>query len=87
MWWLVMREYKSQKELYEGLKPAMNVKLANLKRSSDIDILYEDIWKYLSINKWKNSVDLTLGEMVNDIIHTDNMDYVKNNKGNNEGDR
>ena len=83
-----MREYKSQKELYEGLKPAMNVKLANLKRSSDIDILYEDIWKYLSINKWKNSVDLTLGEMVNDIIHVNNIDiinYVKN-KGDNMGE-
>ena len=83
----MMQEYKSQKELFQGLIPAMNVKLTMLKKCGYSDISYEDIWNYLRDNKWKNSVDLTLGEMVNDIIHTDNMDYVKNNKGNNEGDR
>ena len=76
-----MQEYKSQKELFQGLIPAMNVKLAMLRKCGYLDISYEDIWNYLRDNKWKNSVDLTLGEMVNDIIHTDNMDYVKNKQG------
>lgn len=79
-----MQEYKSQKELFQGLIPAMNVKLTSLKKDGYLDISYEDIWNYLRDNKWKDSVDLTLGEMVNDIIHTDNMDYVKNKQGNNE---
>ena len=32
------------------------------------------IWNYLKITKWSKSVNLTLAEMVNDIIHTDNKD-------------
>ena len=83
-----MREYKSQKELYEGLIPAMNVKLALLKKGQYENIACEDIWNYLRDTKWKNSVDLTLGEMVNDIIHTDNMEivrYVMDKRGNVEG--
>ena len=76
-----MKEYHSQRELYEDLIPAINVKLARLNRK---DIKREDIWNYLREFKWKNSVDLTLGEMVQDIIHTDNLefiDYVKNKMG------
>lgn len=83
-----MREYKSQKELYDGLIPAMNVKLKLLKKSNYLDITYDDIWEYLRDFKWKNSVDLTLSDMVQDIIHTDNLEianYVKNKVGSIEG--
>lgn len=69
-----MREYKSQKELYLNLIPALNVKLKSLRRNNFKDITREDIWNYLKINKWQYSVDLTLADMVNDIIHTDNME-------------
>lgn len=76
-----MREYKSQKELYMNLVPALNVKMKHLKRNNYKDITREDVWNYLRDNKWKFSVDLTLADMVQDIIHLDNLEisnYIKN---------
>lgn len=78
-----MREYKSQKELYLNLIPALNVKMKLLKRNNYKNITREDVWSYLRDNKWKYSVDLTLADMVQDIIHTDNLEisnFIKNNK-------
>lgn len=80
-----MYEYKSQKELYQNLIPALNVKLRLLKNNNYTNISKLDIWNYLKVNKWRNSVDLTLAEMVNDIIHVDNKEidiYLKKNKEN-----
>jgi len=78
-----MYEYKSQKELYQNLIPAMNVKLRLLKNNDYNDISKEDIWNYLKVTKWRYDIDLNLSDMVNDIIHTDNLDivnYYKKNK-------
>lgn len=69
-----MYEYKNQKELYQALIPAFNVKLRLLKESDYDFIKRKDIWDYLKVNKWANSVDLSLAEMVNDIIHADNKE-------------
>ena len=83
-----MYEYRSQEELYQGLIPAMNVKMKMLKKSHYDDISCDDIWNYLRDNKWRSSVDLTLSDMVSDIINTDNLEianYVKNKMGNVEG--
>lgn len=71
-----MYEYKNQKDLYEGLIPALNVKLKLLKKSDCPNITKEDIWNYLKENKWKTSIDLTLADMVQDIIHTDNSNFI-----------
>jgi len=73
-----MREYNSQKELYMNLVPALNVKLKLLRRNNYKDITREDIWNYLRDNKWRYGVDLTLADMVQDIIHTDNLEISKN---------
>ena len=76
-------EYKSQKDLYMNLVPALNVKVKLLRRNNYKDITREDIWNYLKINKWQYAVDLTLADMVQDIIHTDNIEInnykLKNN--------
>lgn len=80
-----MYEYKSQRELYLSLIPALNVKLRLLKNSDYKNIDKIDIWNYLKISKWKNSINLTISEMVNDIIHVDNKDidiYLKKYKKN-----
>ena len=71
-----MYEYKSQEELYKGLIPALNVKMKNLKKNNIKNITKEDIWNYLKESKWKNSIDLTLADMVQDIIHTDNNELI-----------
>ncbi len=75
-----MHEYKSQLELYKNLIPALNVKLRLLKNSNFNEITKKDVWNYLKTNKWTNSINLTISEMVNDIIHADNKEidiYVK----------
>ena len=80
-----MYEYKSQRELYLSLIPALNVKLRLLKNSDYKNIDKIDMWNYLKISKWKNSINLTISEMVNDIIHADNKDidiYLKKYKKN-----
>ena len=60
-------EYTSQKELYLALLPVFKVK-KRLLSISKYNINNEDIWKYLADNKWKNSYNLTISEVVNDII-------------------
>ena len=75
-----MLDYNTEEELFEGLIPALNVKLKNLKKNKIKDITKEDIWNYLKETKWKNSIDLTLADMVQDIIHTPNDDIISNKK-------
>ena len=72
-----MNEYRSQEELFKGLIPAMNVKLKLFKNTSYHYITKEDIWNYLKEIKWKSSSNLTLGEMVNDIIKLEPNDIDK----------
>lgn len=75
-----MLDYKTEQDLYQGLIPALNVKIKNLKKNKIKDITKEDIWNYLKETKWKNSIDLTLADMVQDIIHTPNDDIISNKK-------
>jgi len=65
-----MDGYTSQKELFESLKPAFSVKLRLIQKDYDY-ITKTDIWNYLKINKWCKDTDLTISEMVDDIIMVD----------------
>ena len=74
-----MEEYSSLKELYLRLKPAFAVKL-RLNKKNYPYIKNADIWNYLSVSKWKKANNLSISEMVDDIIHVDitNVDsYLK----------
>ena len=64
-------EYTSALELYRALNPVFKVKLRLLKTTNNKDITEKDIWKYLILNKWQNSHNLTISEIVNDIIMLD----------------
>jgi len=82
-----MYEFNNQLELYNGLKPAINVKLKELRRTEYNYITYIDIWNFLKETKWRGSIDLTLGEMVQDIIHVSQIDidrYLKDKLKNEE---
>lgn len=84
---IMMNEYKTQLDLYKGLIPALNVKLRLLKNKNYTNIKKEDIWNYLKETKWKTSINLTLADMVQDIIHTDNEEifsYFNQNKKENK---
>lgn len=63
-------EYTSQKDLYLALIPVFNVK-RRLMQFDNFKITNKQIWTYLTNNKWKNSHNLTLSEIVNDIINVD----------------
>lgn len=73
-------EFNNIKELYDRLTPALNTKLAELKRN-DLDyIKKDDIWNYLRITKWTSANNLLLYQMVDDILNLDNSiidNYVK----------
>lgn len=62
--------YTSQEELFNKLSGAFNVKLRLIKKDYDY-IKKVDIWNYLKINKWCKDKNLTISEMVNDIIEID----------------
>ena len=64
-------EYDSLTKLYQALLPAFAVKKSLLSITKYKNTNNEMIWQYLSINKWRHSVDLTLAEIVNDIINFD----------------
>lgn len=64
-------EYGSQLELYKKLIPVLKVKERLIKASNVNDININDIWHYLAINKWKYSTNLTISDIVNDIITID----------------
>ncbi len=63
-------EYNSQEELFKALKGAFNVKLRMINKEYDY-IKMVDIWNYLKINKWCKDKNLSISEMVNDIIDID----------------
>ena len=74
-------EFKSQLELYQKLIPVFNVKKRLSKITKHHNIDNKTIWKYLVINKWKDSYNLQLSEMVNDIITLDLNNIYKLTEG------
>lgn len=60
-------EFKSEEELKNRVMPALNMKKEMLAQEG-IYISTNEIWHYLKINKWMNSKNLTLNEIVNDIL-------------------
>ena len=62
--------FKSQFELYQALLPVFEVK-ERVNKYYKYDISNEMIWDYLRKNKWINDKNLTLAEIVNDIIVLD----------------
>ncbi len=63
-------EYQSEEQLYKALDAAFKVKLRLIKKEYPY-IKKINIWNYLKINKWAKAFNLTISEMVNDIICID----------------
>lgn len=83
-------KFNSLEELYKKILPALRTKVNELKRNNISYIKEEDIWNYLKNNFWRNKTDLTLGQMVDDIINASNSalekykkDMILNNPYNN----
>ena len=80
-------EFKSAKELYERVLPALYSKVKELKGLGYKHIDEKDIWNYLVNNDWKDKKDLLLNDLISDILYCDNNklnDYmaekIKDNK-------
>ena len=61
------QEFKNLDELYQRVLPALKTKVSELNASNH-DISVEEIWKHLAESKWKESKNLTLFDIVDDII-------------------
>lgn len=59
-------EFKNLSELKTRITPALNTKVKEINSY----VTKEDIWEYLKI-KWKKSNNLTLYDIINDIIKLD----------------
>ena len=64
-------EFSSLEELYNRLKPALETKKMEMGRNGYSYIKIEDIWNYLKEVKWKSANNLSLYEMVSDVLNTD----------------
>ena len=53
--------FESLEDLYKRIKPALTTKKE------------EDMWNYLKEVKWRSSKDLSLYDMTNDILNTDDV--------------
>ena len=72
-------EFKTVKELYNRVLPALYSKVKELRRMHLNYATEKDIWNYLFETSWKNKKNLELHELISDIIHADNYsinDYV-----------
>lgn len=57
-------KFNSLDELYKKILPALKMKV---EENNNI-ITEKEIWDYLSREKWANSVDLTLAEIIDDVL-------------------
>lgn len=65
-------EFSSLEELYRRIKPALHTKKEEMKRSGYPYIKEEDIWNYLKEVKWVRSNNLSLYQMVSDVLNVEN---------------
>ena len=66
-------EFKNLSELRERVTPALNIKLKELKAKNYNYVTIDDIWDFL-IKNWKKSKNLTLYDIINDILNLNNED-------------
>ncbi len=62
-------EFKSLKELYNRIKPALTSKRIELNKIGFKYVKEADIWNYLTNTKWQITTGLSISEMVNDIFN------------------
>lgn len=77
----------TQAELYKKVLPALRTKKHELIRKGIRIVKEIDIWNYNREYNWKDAKNLTLANMVDNILNTDDKlyeEYVINKLNNNE---
>ncbi len=78
-----METFSTKEQLYTRLLPALRVKKEDMKRDKMLFITEKEIWNFFCENIWPEKSNLTLGEMVDDILKTENFTiYQKSRKDN-----
>ena len=67
--------FNSIEELYNRLLPALKSKKKILSKSGYSYITEKEIWETLRSTKWNAINGLMLCDMVDDILHTDNVEF------------
>lgn len=62
---------KTKAELFSRIKPAIDVKIKDIKRDYKINITSIEIFEYLEDKVWRNKVNLSLSEIVEDVFSLD----------------
>lgn len=65
-------EINTLADLYKLLKPALKSKKREMNDLKYLYVTEKDIWNYIKENVWVNANNLTLSDMVSDILNTDN---------------
>ena len=63
--------FNSTKELYDRIMPALCTKREEMRRHGYSYIKEEDVWNYLKEVKWVKANNLSLAEMVSDVLNTE----------------
>lgn len=71
-------KFSSTNELYNRVKPALECKKNDLKRKGYPYLKIEDIFLALKDYKWNTAHDLSLYEIVDDILNTNDEFFLEN---------
>ena len=77
---MVDEKFDSITELYRRVLPALRSKKKELTINKLPFVTEKDIWDYLRNNKWNKETNLTLFDIVNDILMLEEstiIDYIK----------
>lgn len=73
-------KFGSLLDLYKRLLPALKTKKHEMILEKFTQIEEQEIWEFLCETKWQRKQNLTLGEMVDDILNSDNWDIYNNSR-------
>ncbi len=68
-------EFKNAKELYKRVEPALRTKKRILLKKG-MKVSESDIFEYLVKEKWSKAVNLTLSDIVSDIINVEDDVFI-----------
>ncbi len=74
---MAMEEINSLRDLYNMVLPALKTRTNELKRNKINFINEKQIWHYLKENVWSEEENLTLFDMVSDILSVKEIDLIK----------
>lgn len=69
-------KFKNLQDLYKRIRPAIHSKIKEMQISGYYFIKEEDIFNYLKETKWMNETNITLNDLVSDILNTPNEDFL-----------